>query len=130
MPKDDDGLHWDDWESKTDISKKPIDPAHPVKKRKPFQLEKVHGPGSPATFTLEGDQLMVGRMEGVEIQLDSPQVSRRHMLLKKNGNEYSCIDLNSQNGIFLNGIKIHSAVLKEGDSLQLGDVVLIYHEGN
>jgi pSer/pThr/pTyr-binding forkhead associated (FHA) protein len=31
--------------------------------------------------------------------------------------------------VFLNGVKIHSATLREGDNIQLGDVIVIYHEG-
>ena len=33
------------------------------------------------------------------------------------------------NGIVLNGLKVHSAVLRDGDQVQLGDVVLSYREG-
>ena len=38
-------------------------------------------------------------------------------------------DLDSRNGVYLNGVKIHSAVLHGGDNLQLGSVVLVFHEG-
>ena len=51
------------------------------------------------------------------------------MLLKKIGDEYACTDMESHNGVFLNGVKIHSATLREGDTIQIGDVILIYHEG-
>ena len=44
--------------------------------------------------------------------------------------EYSIEDLLSRNGIYLNGVKVHSAVLRDGDELQLGDVFITYHEGN
>jgi hypothetical protein len=32
--------------------------------------------------------------------------------------------------MFLNGIKTHSAVLREGDTIQMGDVVFVFHEGS
>ena len=38
------------------------------------------------------------------------------------------VDQNSANGVYLNGTKTHSAVLRDGDQLQLADVVLIYRE--
>jgi pSer/pThr/pTyr-binding forkhead associated (FHA) protein len=38
-------------------------------------------------------------------------------------------DLNSSNGMYLNGVKAHSAVLHEGDQIQIGNVVFIFHEG-
>jgi pSer/pThr/pTyr-binding forkhead associated (FHA) protein len=51
------------------------------------------------------------------------------MVLTRQGDEYIALDLGSRNGIYLNGIRIHSAVLREGDQLQLGEVILLYHEG-
>ena len=96
---------------------------------KPFVLEQVEGPGGQREFVLGQDVITVGRLPESEVCLDSNEVSRKHMLLKKIGDEYACTDMESHNGVFLNGVKIHSATLREGDTLQIGDVILIYHEG-
>ena len=37
-------------------------------------------------------------------------------------------DFESRNGVFLNGIKVHSAILRDGDILQLADVVFDFYE--
>jgi pSer/pThr/pTyr-binding forkhead associated (FHA) protein len=92
-------------------------------------LEQIEGPGSPREFFLHIDTLTVGRSPDIDIVIDSGQVSRSHMMLTKKGSEYQCTDLNSRNGVFLNDLKIKSAILKDGDTIQLGDVVLIFHEG-
>jgi pSer/pThr/pTyr-binding forkhead associated (FHA) protein len=38
-------------------------------------------------------------------------------------------DLESSNGVFLNGVRVHSAALHEGDVIQIGDAVLVFREG-
>jgi hypothetical protein len=30
--------------------------------------------------------------------------------------------------VYLNGVRAHSAVLHDGDTLQIGDVVFVFHE--
>jgi len=51
------------------------------------------------------------------------------MLLTRSGPEYTCEDCDSTNGIYLNGVRVQSAVLREGDQIQISDVVFIYHDG-
>jgi pSer/pThr/pTyr-binding forkhead associated (FHA) protein len=96
---------------------------------KPHVLQQVRGPGSPHQVVLRAERLVVGRAPECEIFLDSSAISRHHMLITRRGPEYACEDCASTNGVFLNGVRIHSAVLREGDQIQVGDVVFIYHEG-
>ena len=37
-------------------------------------------------------------------------------------------DNDSHNGVYLNGVKVYSAVLREGDVIQVADSVFVYHE--
>jgi len=48
-------------------------------------------------------------------------------LLERDG-EYSFVDLDSANGVYLNGVLAHAAVLREGDLLEFGEVAFIFHE--
>jgi pSer/pThr/pTyr-binding forkhead associated (FHA) protein len=106
-------------------------PVPPVKtgKRAP-RLEQVQGPGAPRSFELELDETIVGRAVQAHVCVPSSLISRRHMALRKAGPQFSCADLDSANGVLLNGVKAHSAVLHEGDTLQIGDVVFVFHEGD
>jgi ABC transport system ATP-binding/permease protein len=72
--------------------------------------------------------MVVGRDQKAAITLPSTNVSRRHALIKCRPHEVSIHDFESRNGVFLNGIKVHSAVLRQGDILQLADVVLEFCE--
>jgi pSer/pThr/pTyr-binding forkhead associated (FHA) protein len=96
---------------------------------KPPCLEQLKGPGSPRRIMLTKERMVVGRSREVDVFVDSSKVSREHMMLKRTGAETRCLDLKSRNGIYLNGVKIHSAALREGDTLQLGEAVFLFHEG-
>lgn len=96
----------------------------------PPWLEQIEGPGAPKRILLDKEKLLIGRSKSADLCVDSTNVSRNHVLLRRQGDEFTCQDLGSRNGIFLNGVKIHSAVLREGDCLQLGDTEFIFHEGS
>ncbi len=95
---------------------------------RPHVIEQIRGPGAPRRIELNGVQIVVGR-EG-DISIPSAQISRTHLRLSRQGADYRCVDLESRNGVYLNGIRVHSAVLREGDRLQLGDVVFLYFTGS
>jgi pSer/pThr/pTyr-binding forkhead associated (FHA) protein len=95
----------------------------------PFSIHMVHGPGAPRRFVLGRTDVVVGRSSESDIQIESNDLSRKHLRLTREHGQYTVIDLDSRNGVYLNGVRIHSAVLHEGDNLQLGSVVLVFHEG-
>jgi len=94
------------------------------------RLEQTQGPGAPRAFDLSLHETIVGRSTSAHICVDSSLISRKHMSLSKAGDLFSANDLNSSNGMYLNGVKVYSAVLHEGDQLQIGDVVFTFIEGN
>ena len=94
-----------------------------------YTLRQVEGPGAPREIPLTLDEYIIGRSRSADVQIDSPELSRKHFLLKRENKEYSATDLRSRNGIYLNGVKMHSASLRSGDSLQIGNVIFIFVEG-
>lgn len=96
---------------------------------RPHLLEVVDGPGRGTRFRLEGHAYEMGRGAQADLLLDSDEVSRIHARLTRADGEYTVEDAGSRNGILLNGIRVHAAVLRDGDELQLGDVTLKYLEG-
>jgi pSer/pThr/pTyr-binding forkhead associated (FHA) protein len=97
------------------------------KARAPY-LQQVEGAGAPKKFTLNKPEMIIGRDDKVDITLPSANVSRQHALLKCRPHQVSIHDFESRNGVFLNGIKVHSAVLRDGDIIQLADVVFEFCE--
>ncbi len=96
---------------------------------RPSVLKQTQGPGAPKGFVLGAEELIMGRSSDADIRIDASEISRKHLVFRKIGQEYACTDLNSRNGVYLNGVKIHSAILKDGDLLQVGGAVFLYREG-
>ncbi len=69
-----------------------------------------------------GRRTRIGRAEGCEILLESLSVSRQHALALIDDQGALIEDLNSTNGIYLNGRKVKRARLRDGDALTIGDV--------
>ncbi len=87
------------------------------------------GPQLGETYPLEGVELVIGREPGVEIQIDSPGVSRRHARLSLQSGQYFLQDLGSSNGTFLNGERLGQArPLKHGDQIKLGRTVSLEYQ--
>ncbi|MDF1561721.1 MAG: FHA domain-containing protein [Deltaproteobacteria bacterium] len=93
-----------------------------------FVLHQDTGPDAPQDHMLVGDQTIVGRSTEADIQIDAADLSRKHMLLYRDGDLYHCKDLDSRNGVHLNGTLIASATLQDGDVLQLGSVIFFFRE--
>lgn len=98
--------------------------------RRAHVLELSKGKGCPPKVELKGERLVIGRAENVDIVVDSEEVSRQHARFVRIDDEYQVEDLESRNGVYLNGLKVHLAVLREGDELQFGDLVFVYREGS
>ncbi len=80
-------------------------------------------------ITLASDVVLVGREAGdTGVSFDDPRMSRHHIRIAPEGTSrnYRFGDAGSANGTFLNGERISSAVLNDGDVLRLGDTLLVY----
>ena len=69
-----------------------------------------------------GDFLSLGRGSSNLIVIEDHFVSRRHARIEKikDKNQYLIKDMGSQNGVFLNGSRIQTAILTHNDSIKIG----------
>jgi hypothetical protein len=94
-----------------------------------FQFVMRSGPTPGATFSLEGDQLVIGRDSSSSIAINDAEVSRKHARLNFQGGKYVIEDLGSTNGTFVNGQRLVSpVVLKSGDVVSLGEQIVLMYE--
>jgi DNA-binding response OmpR family regulator len=71
-------------------------------------------------WTLEDDDILLGRDETCQIGLSSRWISRIHAHLRRDGNHYILEDANSKNGLYVNGQRIYKPhTLMDGDKIQL-----------
>ena len=77
---------------------------------------------------VEGQSWAIGRGDGCAVMLDSPSVSRLHALIqRRDGGDYSLVDLGSRNGSFLNARRVSvPQVLNDQDHLLFGDQELVF----
>ena len=86
----------------------------------PFMpLRLVLQPGG-ATLDVTGPDVLVGRHSEADIRLPLPDVSRRHCRLLFVEGCWQVVDLNSLNGVHVNGEAVLQAPLAEGDLLRIG----------
>ena len=75
--------------------------------------------------------LLIGRSLGADLQVDDPSVSRQHARISMEEGEACVIDLESHNGVRVNGKRVlGSQLLQSGDVVTLGDVTLVFHCGD
>jgi predicted component of type VI protein secretion system len=94
-----------------------------------FQFVMRSGPTPGATFSLEGDQLLIGRDSSSAVAINDAEISRKHARLTFQGGKYVIEDLGSTNGTFVNGQRLVSAVvLKAGDVVSFGEQIVLMYE--
>jgi pSer/pThr/pTyr-binding forkhead associated (FHA) protein len=87
------------------------------------------GPNAGSRFLLDQDTTAAGRHPDSDIFLDDVTVSRRHAEFRRNGNEYEVVDVGSLNGTYVNREPKNSAVLSNGDEIQIGKFRLVFLNG-
>lgn len=68
----------------------------------------------------EGETI-IGRSEQCDLVLTSRRTSKRHCRLYFQDNQWHVEDLNSQNGTIVNGVKVTTETVKDGDTIRIGD---------
>jgi len=84
--------------------------------------ELVRIDGGRSSSHVLGRRTRIGRGAGCELQVESSSVSRHHALVVVGPRDTIVEDLNSTNGVILNGRKITRAFLTDGDVLIVGEV--------
>lgn len=89
-------------------------------------MRGLTGPWLNKTFPLKGT-MVVGRVPGVDIQIEDDSVSRRHAEIVVQGRDVVLRDLGSANGTNVNGAPLtEELALAPGDIIQFGVVEMTY----
>ena len=91
----------------------------------PGALEFVEGPLQGKRFELPEGEFVVGRQPDCNLVLDTAQASRRHALFLREGNKLTVRDLESRNGILVNGVRVAESKLRVGDRVRVGGETLV-----
>ncbi len=77
-------------------------------------------------YTLDRESIVIGRRPGSDIQIDNLAVSGAHARVLTILKDSFIEDLNSTNGVFVNGQRIKKQVLADGDVVTIGKHQLRY----
>lgn len=75
------------------------------------------------------DSLNIGRAATNEVVIDHPSISRLHARLTRDHRTFKLKDLNSSNGLVLNGQRVEELVLEAGVAVKLGYANIIFKRG-
>jgi pSer/pThr/pTyr-binding forkhead associated (FHA) protein len=88
------------------------------------------GPNAGSRFLLDQPVTTAGRHPDSDIFLDDVTVSRRHAEFRKlDDGEFEVVDVGSLNGTYVNREPVDSAVLANGDEVQIGKFRLVFLTG-
>ena len=77
-------------------------------------------------YRLDGPAIVLGRSRQCDVVINDPNVSRRHAEVRREADGYVVVDLESTNGILVNGRGVKRVALADGDRLQLGTTSLSF----
>ncbi|MDQ3888947.1 MAG: DUF3662 and FHA domain-containing protein [Actinomycetota bacterium] len=73
--------------------------------------------------------VVLGRSRECDIAIDDPNVSRRHAEIRWQEGSHWIVDLDSTNGVEVNGERVRRAELAEEDRIVLGETELTFERG-
>jgi phage tail-like protein len=95
-----------------------------------FRLH-ITGPVLTQEFTLPAGVTLIGRESGIGLQLNHPLVSRRHAQMDCTESECQITDLDSANGVLINGEKLTPNVpylLNNGTGIKIGPFDIVFEQ--
>ena len=90
------------------------------------RMRAVAGPLAGQEFAVPAGQVSVGRDPGNDIVLADPMVSMRHARLEA-GSHVEVVDLNSANGVLVDGIQVQRVRVEDGTPFVIGGTTLVLH---
>jgi hypothetical protein len=75
---------------------------------------------------LDSKRAVLGRSREVDVQIEDPNVSRRHAEVVQQGSAWWVIDLGSTNGVEVDGKRVQRARLDDGTSFVIGETTVTF----
>jgi pSer/pThr/pTyr-binding forkhead associated (FHA) protein len=86
-------------------------------------LRRRNGPLSETSYRLRRDVFRAGRDPENDLVIEGPEaaiVSSRHLEIRRTGNTFRLVDLDSTNGTYLDGQRVTEAVLENHALITIG----------
>lgn len=94
-----------------------------------YRTRKTPGVWQKTNVSQQGS-VLIGRSSQCNLRLDSINVSRRHAIIRYINGGYIIEDLNSSNGVFVNGTRVNGrAPIREKDIIGIANTTLFFING-
>ena len=90
----------------------------------------IYGEELGRRFTMDREQVLIGRSAKCDVHLDQDSVSRNHCRIQRVDGRYVLSDLGSTNGTYVNDELVDETALREGDQIKIGRSILKFMLGN
>src|SRR4051794_40044680 len=77
---------------------------------------------------LDGERTVIGRSKDCDIQVSDPNVSRRHAEVRRDGESFLLVDLDSTNGIEVGRKRVRQLELHDGERFTIGSTEVVFSE--
>jgi len=94
------------------------------------KLILMTGPGQTKQINLRKHETRLGRASTNDIVIDMDRVSRAHARIVVQDDFASITDLDSRNGTSVNGVRVVTQVLANGDTIRIGDCEIRFLTGD
>jgi pSer/pThr/pTyr-binding forkhead associated (FHA) protein len=88
----------------------------------PARFVMISAPAPGAEFSIAKPQVRIGRLEELDLCISHRSISREHARVISREGSFEIEDLNSANGIRINGSTLKRSQLRSGDIVELGQV--------
>jgi hypothetical protein len=76
---------------------------------------------------LDARRAVLGRSRDADVQIEDPNVSRRHAEIVQEGSSYWVVDLGSTNGTEVNGRRVQRHQLEDGTQFTIGETTVTFN---
>lgn len=87
------------------------------------KLVVLEGADSGRHIPVHRPHQTLGRGPGVDLIMDDPTLSRQHAVIEFSDGHFHIRDLDSTNGVLLNGEPVSESVIQHGDRIEIGGQV-------
>ena len=101
-----------------------VEPDEPSAEARPTAVLTVGG----HRHELDGERAVIGRSKDCDIQVSDPNVSRRHAEVRREGDSFVLVDLDSTNGIEVDGRRVKRLELTDGSRFTIGSTEAVFTE--
>ncbi len=77
-------------------------------------------------FELAKRRTLIGRSKECDVQIEDASASRKHAEIRQEGTAHWIVDLDSTNGLEVNGLRTQRAKLDHGDKITIGSTEIAF----